>query len=87
MGVDDYDAHDRRTIVEYARDKVRARQWREDEAEAPARQTQSELPPLGNATPEHSLFVLVDAATGRRDGGTARRGCTWRDGPSRRMPA
>ncbi len=68
MGDDDYDAFFRRTAVEYARDKVRAGQWREDEADGLARQALAELLPRGPGTPEHRLYVLVDAATDQRVG-------------------
>jgi ribosomal protein S18 acetylase RimI-like enzyme len=68
MSDDDYDAFFRRTAVEYARDKVRAGQWREDESADLARQSLAELLPHGPATPEHRLFVLIDAATDQRVG-------------------
>jgi ribosomal protein S18 acetylase RimI-like enzyme len=68
MAQADFDAFVAQATREYARDKVRAGQWRECTAEAMARQTLADLLPAGLGTADHCLYVLRDAVTDRRVG-------------------
>ncbi|HEU5374646.1 MAG TPA: GNAT family N-acetyltransferase [Ktedonobacteraceae bacterium] len=49
-------------IIEYAQDHVQAGQWAEEEAVEKSRQEFQSLLPDGIATPNHSLFTLVNEA-------------------------
>jgi GNAT superfamily N-acetyltransferase len=68
LGAAEFDAFAGRAAAEYATDKVRAGQWRAEAAQALARQTLASLLPAGPDTAGHHLFVLQDAASGRRVG-------------------
>jgi RimJ/RimL family protein N-acetyltransferase len=68
MTSDDFAAFLERAIPDYAQDKVRVGNWQPTDALDRSRREFENLLPRGPATPNHRLWMIVDAMSGAKVG-------------------